>query len=416
MINVFYDAYRILFKVYSEGAFLKQAISDVAIDYKNRNHVTKIVYGVLDKDVSLEYYLSYLCDKRPKQAVRIILKIALYSIRCLNNAPYSVVDASVELVKKLGKGANAGFVNAVLRKFSVVEIPLPKEETERLSVIYSYPVFAVKRLVSDYGLERAKGIMSADTERTTVRFNGDADGENYLLKRGYSFEKTPFENCFFVDGFKRNEDYDAGVYTFQSVGSVAVCDLVGTGKRLLDACAAPGGKSVNLSDKFSEVVSCDVYEHRVKLIEEYAARMKKTNVTAVLSDSTKKNADFCEKFDVVLCDAPCSGYGVIKDNPDVKLNRTDKDIEELNKTQLDILLACCDAVSFGGYLCYSTCSVFKAENDGIIEKFLKNRPDFEIEDCISPLPFEKEKYGVGFFPDISFGAGFYFCKMKRKNI
>ena len=103
MLNVFYDSYRILFSVYSDGAFLKQAMSDVFVEEKNRAHTTKICYGVLDKDIEFEYAFSKLCDKRPKQAVRIILKISMYCLKYLGTAQYAVVDTAVELVKKLGK-------------------------------------------------------------------------------------------------------------------------------------------------------------------------------------------------------------------------------------------------------------------------------------------------------------------------
>ncbi len=416
MINVFYDAYRILFKVYSEGSFLKQAISEVSVDYKNRPKITKLVYGVLDKDVTLDYYVSFLCEKKPKRSVLIILKLAMYAIKFLGNAPHAVANGAVELVKKLGKGANAGFVNAVLRKYAETDIPLPEGKYERYSVLYSYPVFAVKRLAEDYGEERAAKIMNADEERTAVRFNKGVDGEKYLLDKRWNYEKTPFYNCFFVKGFKRDEDYDKGIYTFQSVGSVAVCDLVGQGNLLLDACAAPGGKSVFLSDNFSYVVSRDIHAHRVKLIEEYAERMEKNNISAEIKDSSVSYAEDKENFDVVLCDAPCSGYGVIKDNPDIKLFRTDENVRELNGLQLQILRASADAVKVGGFLCYSTCSVFNAENDGIIGKFLEADGRFEAVRCESPLKNEKGKFGIRFFPDVSFGAGFYFCKMKRISV
>ena len=413
MINALYDAYRVLFKVYSEGAFIKQALADTPIEELNRAHTVKLCYGVLDKDVELTYYLSVLCDKNPKQAIRIILKESFYAIKYLKTAPYAVVDNAVELTKKLGKGGNAGFVNAVLRKFSKTEIDLPKDEFKRLSVEYSYPEWLVKTLVKDYGKQRAVSIMSADSERTSVRFNGGVDGEKYLSDRLWMYEKTPFDDCFFVKGFKRDEDFDKGVYTFQSIGSVAICGVVGGGEKLLDACAAPGGKSVNLSDKFDEITSCDVHEHRVNLIKEYAERMGKTNITAILKDSTVADESFVEKFDTVLCDVPCSGTGVLKDNPDIKLNRTAENVAELIATQEKILSVCAEYVKKGGYLIYSTCSVIKDENQGVIKKFLSKNADFKEVVTDSPLPHERIEVGLNFFPDVSFGAGFFVCKLQK---
>lgn len=413
MLNVFYDSYRILFLVYSEGAFLKQAMSDVFIEEKNRAHTTKICYGVLDRDIEFEYAFKVLCDKRPKQAVRIILKIAMYSLKYLKTAPYAVVDTAVELIKKLGKGGTAGFVNAFLHKYISKQIPLPENEIEKLSVEYSYPVFAVKRLIGDYGTETAKEIMNSDSEMTTVRFNSDADGEKYLTERRWEFQKTPFKNTFFVKGFKRDEDFDKGIYTFQSIGSVAICDMVESGENLLDACAAPGGKSVHLADKFSSVTSCELHPHRVKLIEEYAERMKKTNIVAINADSSVFDERFENKFDAVLCDVPCSGYGVIKDNPDIKLRREEKDIEDIYFTQRKILQNCSKYLKKGGFLYYSTCSVFKSENEKVCLDFLNENKDFEAVEVSSELGHKQMKVGVSFLPNLSFGAGFYLCKFKK---
>lgn len=413
MLNVFYDSYRILFLVYSEGTFLKQAMSDVFIEEKNRAHTTKICYGVLDREIEFEYALKVFCDKRPKQAVRIILKIAMYSLKYLKTAPYAVVDTAVELVKKLGKGGMAGFVNAYLRKYISQPIPMPDDEIEKLSVECSYPVFAVKRLIADYGAKTAKEIMNADSEMTTVRFNSGIDGENYLTERRWSFQKTPFDNTFFVKGFKRDRDYDNGIYTFQSIGSVAICDMIEGGERLLDACAAPGGKSVNLADKFFSVTSCDIHPHRVKLIEEYAERMKKTNIVAINTDSSIFNEKFENKFDAVLCDVPCSGYGVIKDNPDIKLKREEKDVENIYFTQRKILQNCSKYLKKGGVLYYSTCSVFKSENEKVCLDFLIENNDFETVEISPKLEHEKMKLGVSFLPHLSYGAGFYFCKFKK---
>ena len=415
MVDIFYDSYNILTKVYSEKAFIKQAMNDTQIDEKNRSQITKICYGVLDKDITLSYYISCLCEKNPKLPVRTIMKIAMYNIKFLDRAPYAVVDNAVELLKKLGKGGMGGFLNAILRKFISAEIPLPKDKIKMLSIKYSYPEFAVKLLIGEYGEKKAENIMNADTERTCVRFNLGVNGEKYLIDNRWNYEKTPFDNTFFVNGFKKNEDFDKGLLTFQSIGSVAVCDAVSGGNSLLDACAAPGGKSVNLCDKFGEVTSFELYEHRTKLITAYKMRMNKTNITEICKDASLYDKNYNNKFDAVLCDTPCSGFGVIKDNPDIKLNREEKSIGELNAIQLNILNTCSKYVKEGGALYYSTCSVFQLENSRIIKKFLSANKNFEevkIESKLSNAPME---YGLQFLPDLSFGAGFYICKLIKKE-
>lgn len=416
MLITVYDCYNVLLKVYGDNAYLKQALSNTQIEELNRAAVTKITYGVLDKDVTLTYIIKKLCDKNPKLPIRVILKIALYQIIYLNTAPYAVTNACVELVKKLGKGGVSGFVNAVLRKYINSPVAIPKDGVTGLSLTYSYPEFAVKRLVADYGKEVAVKIMSADEEHTFVRFNDGVDGEEYLKSLNKSYELTPFKNLFLVKNFKMNDGFYEGLYTFQSIGSVAVAEAVGGGNSLLDACSAPGGKAVYLADKFLSVTAEEVYPHRVELIKSYAERMKKSNVTAVLGDGTVLNEAFLNVFDCVLADVPCSGYGVVKDNPDIKLHRTEESVAEINETQLKILNTVKNYVKTGGYLCYSTCSVFRAENDGVIEAFLSENKNFSVQKCDSPLGHVKTEYGMQFLPHISMNAGFYFCKLKKGEL
>ena len=153
MVNLIYDAYRVLFHVYSEKAFIKQAINGEVIEPLNKNAVIKICYGVVENDIYLEYLISKLCSKRPKLPIRILLKISIFCIKFLNKHPYAITDNAVELCKKLGKSGMSGFLNAILRKYiSNPDIKLPSNELEALSIEYSYPLFAVKELVSDYGI------------------------------------------------------------------------------------------------------------------------------------------------------------------------------------------------------------------------------------------------------------------------
>lgn len=411
MIILFYDCYRILSEVYKNGAYLKQAVNSVEIEELNRPKTTKICYGVLDKDIELEYYLGILCQKSPKQSIKIILKIALFCLKYLEKKPYVVIDSAVELSKKLGKGGNSGFINAVLRKFVKTEMPLPSDTINRLSVQYSYPEFAVKWLLKTYG-DAAEDILSCDEEKTFARFKNGIDGEKYLTEKGYSFSKTPFFNLFSVPKMKMDEDFYKGIYTFQSIGSVAICNVISETGDILDACAAPGGKSVLLSERVKSVTSCEVHAHRLELIKSYVLRMQCENVTAVLADSAICNDEFIDRFDAVLCDVPCSGYGTLKNNPDIKLKNID--FTQLNDLQYAILKNCSRYVKKGGSLYYSTCTLFKEENDDIVRKFLSLGGGFEFSEISSPLPNIKTEYGLQFLPNISSGAGFYVCKLTKK--
>ncbi len=415
MLITYYDAYSVLTNVYKNGAYLKQSLLDTPVRESTRPHLNKICYGVLDKDIYLDYVLSKLCSKAPKLPVKIILKIGLYSLIFLNTAPYAVTDTAVELAKKLGKGGTAGFINAVLRNYIRNGVEITESGTKLLSIKYSYPEFLVKKLISYYGLNLATQIISYDSESSFIRFNTGIDGAEYLSSNGISYEATPFSDTFLVKNFKLSDGFYSGAYTFQSIGSVAICDLIEGGKSLLDACSAPGGKAVNLSSRFDSVTACELHGHRAELINSYVKRMGKENVTVKCLDSTVYLSEFDSKFSTVLCDAPCSGTGVIKENPDIKLNRKEVNIGELNEIQLKLLNNLCKYVEIGGYLYYSTCSILNDENDLIIEKFLSANNNYERVEIESKLSSYKSKFGLTFLPHISNSAGFYVCKLKRVN-
>ena len=406
MTNPFYDPYRVLTKIYAEGAHLKIALAETDLVELHRARTVKTVYGVLENDGYLSLCIKTFAPKSPKQPVRILLKIALYFLVFLKKPRYMVTDTAVDLLKKMGKGGMAGFVNAFLRNFDETKVLLPTGD-EGLSVKYNFPLFAVQKLKEQYG-ERAEKIMAARSHGVSVRFvRGE---ENYL---GRPHETTPFEHLFLFPNFIRDDGFFAGDYTFQSVGSVAICSVVEPCERLLDACAAPGGKSVLLAEKCARVTASELHPHRVSLIESYVSRMGVENVTAVEGDSTLFRPEWEEKFDGVLCDVPCSGLGTVAENPDLPLRKTEKDFESLQKTQLAIVRNCSRYVKKGGALYYSTCSVLEEENDGVVGAFLRGHTEFIAEEADCPLAHEKTAYGLQFLPDTAFGAGFYVAKLRR---
>ena len=409
MTNPLYDPYVVLHKVYGGGAYLRQALSDTPIEEKNRARTAKVVYGVAENDLWLDHCIRSFAPKSPKLPVRVLLKAALYMLLFMGKPRYMVTDSAVSLLKKLGKGGAAGFVNAFLRAFDEEKLALPAERAARLSVQYSFPPFAVSRLLAQYG-EDAEQIMRHRPARTFVRFAGQPAPDYLALPH----EETPFEGLYAYPRFQRDEGFDRGEYTFQSVGSVAVCGVVEPCEDLLDACAAPGGKSVLLAGRCGRVTAFELHEHRAKLIRSYAARMGAANVEVFCRDSSVHDPAYDGRFDAVLVDAPCSGYGVVGDNPDIKLFRKEEDIAALHAAQLSILTACAPYVKRGGHLYYSTCSVFEEENDGTVVAFLKQHPDFCAEGAASPLGHVRTRFGLQFLPHLSMGAGFYVCKMRKK--
>lgn len=410
MTNPLYDPYVILQKVYGGGAYLKQAIAETPLEELHRARTIKICYGVLENDIWLDFCIRSFASKSPKLPIRILLKISLYMLLFLQKQKYMVTDNAVSLAKKLGKGGAAGFINAFLRAFDPGKLQLPKDCISALSIRYSCPEFAVRRLLKEYGT-KAENILMHQNARTFVRFANDEAAQKYLA--GAEYEVTPFENLYAFSNFRRDDGYDFGEYTFQSIGSVAICACVDAVPTLLDACAAPGGKSVLLAGKCAHVTSFELHAHRAELIRQYALRMGVKNIEIVCRDSSVSDESYVEKFDAVLVDAPCSGYGVIGENPDIKFFRKEEDLSALSATQIRILTACSAYVKKGGALYYSTCSVFSEENDKTVRAFLRNNGEFVCEKAESPLAHVRKEFGIQFLPHLSMGAGFYVAKMRR---
>ena len=409
LTNPVYDPFQILTKIYSDGAHVKQAIADTYIEEQYRSRTVKIVYGVLENDLYFDFCIRHYAPKAPKLAVRTILKISLYMLLYMDKKRYMVTDCAVDLCKKLGKSGVSGFVNAFLRRFdkAAVDGALPKgAQGEAISL--SYPTYAYEMLRKEYG-KRAKAIAGAKSAGVSVRF--EKDGEKYAQKTKI---RTPFEGNYIFENFVRDEGFDEGKYTFQSVGSIAICDCVAPCESLLDCCAAPGGKSVLLAKKCGKVTSFELHAHRVELIRQYKERMGVTNIKELQKDSSVFDPAYEEGFDGVLCDAPCSGFGTVSENPDIKLFRKKEDLAALAKMQNAILSTVCRYVKKGGALYYSTCSLFECENDRTVEEFLKTHAEYEVESIDSPLAHDKKKYGLQFLPDTAYGAGFYVCKLRRK--
>ena len=406
MTNPLADPYFVLLPVYRDGKYLKQSLADTPIEPLNRARTVRISYGVLEKNIYLDEIIAQNCQKSPKSAVKLILKIALYMLEFTSVRDYAVVDCAVELAKKLGKGGAAGFINAFLRSYKLPAIPAGADA--RISLECSAPLWLVKRLRRSYKGEAQK-ILAEKSRGVCVQFERNA--QKYL---DIPHEDTPFKNTYIFKNFVRDEGFFAGDYTFRSIGSAAICEAIEGGESLLDACAAPGGKSVLLSKKFARVTACELHPHRVELIKAYAERMGVENVTYEARDSSVFCPDYFEKFDAVLVDAPCSGTGVINENPDIMLFRKESDIQNLIKIQKAILDNCAKYVKRGGKLYYSTCSVLPEENDSAAYNFLSGHGEFSFVPLSSPLGHKKTGFGMQFLPHISLGAGFYLTCFERK--
>lgn len=360
----------ILSKVFSEGTY-----ADRAFDNEDPAALTsRLVFGVLEKNVEIEYILLQLVEKNPKKFVHILLKVGIYALRYLDNVPdYAIVSECVEAAKSAGKGGAAGFVNAVLKRVAKREYRLPDpSDAEYLSVHYCVPQWFVDKLTVEYGKDVALDVLSArGTDEVHLRVNRRMSNlravEETLKKKGQEYSESEVGGLLTRVTPVVKQLFAQGVVTYQSPSSVLAVDALAPqgDVEILDLCSAPGGKAVYASELAPKgrVTACDLHPHRVALIKKYAERMHADNVKAVCADATVFDESLQNKFDFVMADVPCSCFGTYKKHPDVFLQRGEKVIPELASVQRKIISNAARYLKRGGVLVYSTCTLFSEENE-----------------------------------------------------
>ena len=422
MNNAFLKSFTTLQQVYNERAFSSIALNKTLhfCKVQDKALITKIVYGVLDNDIKLDYVISKYVKKMPKGDTLIFLKMGTYCLMELSIPVYAVVNDIAELAKVTEDKRLVGFVNATLKSIAKTIKSFdnyPTDEWENISVKYSYPLWALKKLVKDYGKDTAIQIVSTVAEnRTTARFVNGLDMDQIQKLYNLQVEPTPFADAFYIDGKLPTLD---GNFTVQSLSSMAIAHICANGANdnFLDCCSAPGGKAVYVKQLRPDiaVTACDIHEHRVQLINAYASRMG-VEIQTHTQDMTQYNEAFDSAFDTVLCDVPCSGFGVLNNRPDIKLFRESLDISNLMKLQQQILQNCSKYVKVGGRLVYSTCTIFQHENWQNINKFLKNNPNFTLGTIVLPqFPSVDGNSTYQFLPHKDGTQGFYVAVLTRKE-
>lgn len=420
MNSAFLKSYQTLEEIYQQQSFSSIALNKALALCKasERALVTKLVYGVLDNDILLQHIISHYTKKLPKGQVLLFLKMGVYCLKELSIPAYAVVNDIAELAKLTGDKRQVGFVNATLKNISATILQFddyPTDLAENLSVRYSYPLWAVKKVIKDYGKQVAEQIISYKLPAaTTMRFVGNLDMGYLSEKYKVQLQPTVFEDAFVVQG--RVPQLDA-FSTVQSLSSMAISRICAqhAKKYFLDCCSAPGGKGIYLKQLCPnvEVTCCDIHPHRVGLINSYASRMS-TTVNTKVADMTQPDETMVDRFDTVLCDVPCSGFGVLDNRPDIKLFRQNEDVSSLMKLQQAILQNCSKYVAVGGHLIYSTCTVFHNENGQNVKKFLLANSNFKLAQINLPQ-FEKTN-GQGtyqFLPHVDGMQGFYVAVLQR---
>ena len=419
-------SYNILSKVCLDKSYvsieLNKYLNKGARDF-NSSLVTKIVYGVLEKDIMLEYFVMQYVNKIPEPKFMILLKMVAYVSKAVNSIPdFALVNEIVKIAKTIDFH-KSGFINAVSKKLILNQIVLPSKQnySKYLSVKYNYPVWVIEELLKDHDKDFVTDLVSTElTSLTHIRVNEKVispnDFRDLLDKLNIKHEPSYYDYTMYVDYaelLKHDELKDK--YIVQGLPSVVTCNVLGasTGK-VLDVCAAPGGKSVYLAqDNNVQVYACDIHAHRVELVKKYA-KSANVKLTTFVQDATKTREEWLNAFDYVLCDVPCSNIGVSRKKPDVFLNKTLADVKTLAGLQYLILENSAKYVKKGGILQYSTCTILESENKAIIDKFLKKHQEFELTAIdFGDINISDKENTYTFYPNLTKTEGFFIGKLKR---
>ena len=402
MANARELALQTLTDILIDGAYSNHALSEQIekneLTVQDKNFMTELVYGTLQHEQLLNFYVTPFFNGKVKAWVRILIQMTLYQMLFLDSVPeHAAISEAVKIAKKRGGQFNGKLVNAILRELT--RTPLPsldtiKDEAERLAVETSHPLWLIKLWSKQFGWEKTIQMARANNERVnvTIRVNG-VRGTREELKQKLESEGITCEYgnlsqdalVILKGNVIKTKDFEQGWFYVQDESSMLVARALKPKhhSKVLDTCSAPGGKTTHVAELMRQtgtVYAHDVYEHKIKLIEDNVKRLGLTNVVATLQDATTLNERYeSDSFDAVLVDAPCSGLGILRRHPEVKITKQPSDLDEIMMIQKKILNTVAPLVKVGGTLVYSTCTVNRKENDKMVEQFLAQHPEYELD-------------------------------------
>lgn len=420
---------------WSDG-FLKKTLREQGLDRRDAALATRICYGVLQNKLLLDWHLQKFCrGKLDAMETKVLccLRTAAYQLLFMDKIPASAaVNEAVTLTKVYCRNPRAaGMVNGILRAMlREGELPEPNTGDKRkdLSIKYSHPMWLVEEFLAVLGPEGTLALLEANNRQppVTVQVNALRTNPKQLMETlrsdGVEAELHPWmPGCLLLSGtgdLERLETFRDGDFYVQDVAArlAVTAAEVTPGSRVLDCCAAPGGKSFAASMDMGnrgEVISCDIHPHKMKLIEAGRDRLGLSIITPMLQSAAETRAEWLEQFDAVITDVPCSGLGIIRKKPDIRY-KAPEPLKGLPQVQWRILDNCAQYVRPEGVLLYSTCTLLRRENEDVVEQFLSTHPQFALE------PFELPRFGfrpgcMTFWPHIHGTDGFFVAKLRRKG-
>jgi 16S rRNA (cytosine967-C5)-methyltransferase len=432
----------ILQKIEKENAFSSILLPQFEdrLPLKERALCHQLTLGVLRKKIYLDRLIKNLTQKKlEKFDIEILnaLRIGIYQLKFLDKIPdYSAINESVNLVKYARKKSAAGLVNAVLRKVAKREVNLTfQNEIEELSIISSHPIWLINKWIDQFGFEKTKKIAFSNNEiaplsfRFTNRFFSRTEGEKEpfyeKIAEQKSITKSRFlKNSFISATFNKlvKELAEENLIYFQDPGSQIVANSVDLieGERFLDLCAAPGSKTTQIATSLlkekinKKVFAGDLYHHRLATLKKNCSNQKVSNVDFIRYDAEKELPFGAKSFDKILVDAPCSGTGTIRHNPEIRYSLHPTDFSELQNKQLKILIKASELIKPGGCLIYSTCSLEEEENEKVVDLFLESNKEFQKGFFNLENELLNRDGFVRTFPHQNQTDGFFIAKLARK--
>ncbi|QVK19933.1 16S rRNA (cytosine(967)-C(5))-methyltransferase RsmB [Mycoplasmatota bacterium] len=385
---------------------INNVLSNNELNDKDKRLYTQIVYGVLKNKILLDHYLKpYLKGKSLKDWMRHLLEMSIYQMIFLDRIPkYAILNDAVEVAKKIDFNSSK-LINAVLRNFDTENLNEPLKEEIR----YSIDEWLFKQIKGQYKEEYMDILDSFNKNpKASARVNSLKTQRYKLLNDRIHESKVTNTGIIFDSGnISHTNAYKKGLVTIQDEASQLVARMLNPKKtdRVLDVCAAPGGKTTHIAEIMKnqgQILANDIHAHKIELIKQNATRLELTNIEYSNHDGTKLRKIYTrEYFDKILIDAPCSGWGVIGRKPELKYNQNEKKVEEIRKIQSDLLESNAPLLKVDGFLVYSTCTINKGENEVQIRKFLEENNNFTLEKERMILPHENHT------------DGFYIAKLKK---
>lgn len=416
-------SYKILNDYQQNNTFLNLALKNIDREKYPVSQIALRVYGVMQNYELLDYYTRELVgNQKIDNRVKLILKMQIYEYLFLEKEKYIVCSEGVKLSKVYCKSAS-GFINAVLRNVDQLDGLQPhfKNEEKNISIKYSHPRFITKTLIDQYPDDYQQIMQSNTVKKTTYvrKINDFSRPEDFT-------EVTPFADIFQYNssGIVTHEDYLKNNLLIQDLGSFLVGKLVAgkTEDIVLDMCAAPGNKSMQIAKDVDCVVALDLHPHRVKLIEDNARLHQIENIYPLAVDSgdyqqvlsALETKQLPLKYDKILLDAPCSGWGVIKSKPEIKYNHSQSDIDQVIQTAKAIFQVAMEFLKPDGQIVYSTCTLNRWENDYFAKEMIAEYNLREVVDS-KLVKFTNSDFETGIcLKNYEYNSdSFYMIKMER---